>query len=90
MVVDRRLRILIFNWKDLAHPAAGGAEVYTEGFARELVVRGHWVTLFVAAVQGRPADEVVEGVRVIRRGSRIGVYALRGGTGSGSDPNSMW
>lgn len=74
MVVDRSLRILIFNWKDLAHPAAGGAEVYTEGFARELVVRGHSVTLFVAAVPGRPADEVVGGVRIIRRGSRVGVY----------------
>ncbi len=74
MPVERPLRILIFNWKDLAHPAAGGAEVYTEGFARELVQRGHSVTLFVAAVEGRPAEEVVEGVRVIRRGSRIGVY----------------
>ncbi len=68
------MRILIFNWKDLAHPAAGGAEVYTEGFARELVKRGHSVTLFVAAVEGRPAEEEVQGVRVIRRGGRFGVY----------------
>lgn len=74
MAADRSLNILIFNWKDLAHPAAGGAEVYTEGFARELVARGHSVTLFVAAVAGRPAEEFVGGVRVIRRGGRIGVY----------------
>ncbi len=68
------MRILIFNWKDLAHPAAGGAEVYTEGFARELVKRGHSVTLFVAAVEDRPAEEEVQGVRIIRRGGRFGVY----------------
>jgi len=24
------VRILILNWKDLSHPAAGGAEVLTE------------------------------------------------------------
>lgn len=69
-----RMRILIFNWKDLAHPAAGGAEVYTEGFARELVKRGHTVTLFVSAVAGKPEHEDVCGVQIVRRGGRLGVY----------------
>ena len=68
------MRILILNWKDLAHPAAGGAEVLTEEVARSLVARGHRVTLFAAAVAGRPEREDVEGVRVVRRGSRLGVY----------------
>src|SRR5437867_3375464 len=40
-----RVRILILNWKDLAHPASGGAEVFTEEVARSLVGRGHSVTL---------------------------------------------
>jgi glycosyltransferase involved in cell wall biosynthesis len=62
------------NWKDMTHPAAGGAEVYTEGFARELVKKGHEVTLFVSAVEGRPERDVVEGVRIVRRGGRLGVY----------------
>jgi glycosyltransferase involved in cell wall biosynthesis len=68
------MRILIFNWKDLAHPAAGGAEVFTEEVGRALVVRGHEVTLHVAAVAGRPAREVVDGVQIVRAGSRFGVY----------------
>jgi glycosyltransferase involved in cell wall biosynthesis len=68
------MRILIYNWKDLAHPAAGGAEVFTEEVARALVRRGHDVTLFAAAVEGRPEQEVVEGVQVVRRGGRTGVY----------------
>ncbi len=68
------MRILIFNWKDLAHPAAGGAEVLTEQVARSLVTRGHAVTLFAAAVEGRPDREIVEGVEILRRGTRVGVY----------------
>jgi glycosyltransferase involved in cell wall biosynthesis len=68
------LRILIFNWKDLAHPAAGGAEVFTERVARSLVERGHEVTLFAASVEGKPAREMVEGVQIVRAGGRLGVY----------------
>ena len=73
------MRILILNWKDLTHPSAGGAEVLTEQVARELVARGHHVTLFCAAVAGKPEREHVAGVEIVRRGSRIGVYrASRG------------
>jgi glycosyltransferase involved in cell wall biosynthesis len=68
------VRILILNWKDLAHPAAGGAEVFTAKVARALVDRGHQVTLFAAAVAGAPEREVVDGVQIVRRGSRFGVY----------------
>jgi glycosyltransferase involved in cell wall biosynthesis len=68
------VRILILNWKDLAHPAAGGAEVFTEEVSRALVARGHAVTLHAAAVEGRPDRELVEGVEIVRGGSRLGVY----------------
>jgi glycosyltransferase involved in cell wall biosynthesis len=68
------VRILILNWKDSFHPAAGGAEVVTEELARSLVLRGHELTLFTASVEGRPSGEVVAGVQVIRRGGRFGVY----------------
>ena len=68
------MRILFYNWRDLAHPAAGGAEVWTEMVARHLVSKGHEVTLFCAAVADRPAREVVEGVTIVRRGGRLGVY----------------
>jgi len=68
------MRILVFNWKDIEHPAAGGAEVYTAEVARRLVAAGHAVTIFTSAVEGLPADDDAHGVRVIRRGSRLGVY----------------
>jgi glycosyltransferase involved in cell wall biosynthesis len=69
-----RVRVLICNWKDLRHPHAGGAEVYTHEVARRWVSAGHEVTLFCAAVDGAPEAEEIDGVRVVRRGSRFGVY----------------
>jgi len=71
---DRPLRILAYNWRDLAHPRAGGAEVYLQSVAREWVKCGHEVTIFCAAVDDRPAREVADGVEIIRRGGRLGVY----------------
>ena len=68
------MRILILNWKDEAHPRAGGAEVFTQRTASALVARGHEVTLFASAVDGRPESEVVDGVRIHRSGTRLGVY----------------
>ncbi len=68
------MRILILNWKDSAHPLAGGAEVYTERVAADLAQRGHAVTLFVAAVEGRAGREAVDGYDVVRQGGRFGVY----------------
>lgn len=64
----------MLNWKDTRHPLAGGAEFYTERVLCELVERGHSVTWFAAAVDGADEVEELAGVRVIRRGSRLGVY----------------
>lgn len=68
------MRILILTWRDLAHPAAGGAEVYTEQVAKRWAAQGHDITLFAAAVADRPAVEEVDGYRVVRAGSRYTVY----------------
>jgi len=70
----RKLRILIFNWRDLAHNSAGGAEVYTQRVAKEWVKMGHQVTLFCSYVEGSPENELVDGIRVIRRGGKHSVY----------------
>jgi len=72
------VRILVCNWKDLRHPRAGGAEVYTQEIARRWVAAGHSVTLFCAAVDGAPESEEIDGVQVVRRGGRFGVYRAAG------------
>lgn len=69
-----RLRILVCSWRDLGHPQAGGAEVYTNRVARAWVAQGHEVTWLVATVAGRPSIEMVDGITVIRRGGRHSVY----------------
>ena len=74
------MRIAILNWRDLTHPEGGGAERYAVNVATGLVERGHTVTLLCADHGQAPRDEMVDGVRLRRRGGRVGVYpqALRG------------
>ena len=74
------MRIAILNWRDLTHPDGGGAERYAVNVATGLVRRGHEVTLLCADHGQAPRDEMVDGVRLRRRGGRVGVYlqALRG------------
>lgn len=68
--------VVILNWRDRSHPEGGGSEVYVEQVAAALVSSGHDVTIFCAAHDGAPGDEMTEdGVRIVRRGSRLSVYA---------------
>lgn len=68
------MRILLYNWRDLAHPRAGGAEVYTDRVSRSWAAAGHEVTIFASTVASRPSQETVDGVTIIRRGNRRSVY----------------
>lgn len=64
----------MFTWRDLGHPLAGGAEVYTHEVTRHWALAGHDVTIFTSAGDGRPAEEDRQGVRIVRRGGRHSVY----------------
>ncbi len=66
--------VLFVNWRDLSHPEGGGSERYVHQVAEGLAAAGLKVTLFCAAHDRAPADEVVNGVRIVRRGSRLAVY----------------
>jgi len=76
-------RALILNRRDTVNPAGGGAEIYTIEVAKGLVADGFEVTIFTSAFEGGAPDEMVEGVRHIRRGNELTVhfhgflYALR-------------
>ena len=69
------MRVLFCNWRDTRNPEGGGSEVYVENVATALAAAGHDVTIFCAAHGNAPADEVVDGVRFVRRGSKLGVYS---------------
>jgi glycosyltransferase involved in cell wall biosynthesis len=71
----RALRVLFLNWRDTRHPEGGGSEVYVENVARSLAAAGHEVTVFCAGYPGAADDEMVDGVRFVRAGTKLSVYA---------------
>lgn len=68
------MNILIYNWRDIKNPAAGGAEVFTHEIAKRLVSQGHEISLFTSAFDGCKRTETVDGVQIIRSGNRYTVY----------------
>ena len=68
------MKILIFNWRDIRNPHGGGAEVFTHEIAKRCVGAGNEVTLFTSEFPGCMKDEVIDGVRVLRAGSKYSVY----------------
>jgi glycosyltransferase involved in cell wall biosynthesis len=71
--------VAFLSWRDTRNPEGGGAERYLEKVAAGLVERGCRVTIFCAAYAGGAPDEVVDGVRFVRRGGKLSVY-----------PRGMW
>lgn len=67
-------KVLIFNWRDLKHVQAGGAEVYVHEIAKRLVKKNFEVTLFTANDGSCNSTDKVDGVRIIRKGGFITVY----------------
>lgn len=70
----RGCRVVFLSWRDTGNPEGGGAELYLEKMAAGLAARGCHVTVFSAAYVGAPADELRDGIRFVRRGSKVGVY----------------
>ncbi|MDT0186659.1 glycosyltransferase family 4 protein [Microbacterium sp. ARD31] len=68
------MRIAFLSWRDTTHPDGGGSEVFVESVGRELVRRGHDVTLLCARHPGAARREVRDGVRLRRLGGRLTVY----------------
>jgi glycosyltransferase involved in cell wall biosynthesis len=68
-------RIVFVNWRDLAHPRSGGAELYCQSVAERFAAAGARVTLVTAQPGDLPALEWVRGVAVRRAGGTFGVYA---------------
>jgi glycosyltransferase involved in cell wall biosynthesis len=66
--------VLFLSWRDSAHPEGGGSENYVHQMAEGMAATGLRVALFCAAHDRAPAAEVVRGVRIVRRGGRLGVY----------------
>ena len=66
----RPLKILIFNWQDIKHPLGGGAEVHLHEIFKRIAAQGHSVTLYCSMFPGAKSEEFIDGIRIIREGSR--------------------
>lgn len=63
--------MLVLNWRDPRNPEAGGAEVHLHEIMRRAVAAGHSVVQVSHAAPGLPADEELDGIRILRRGGRL-------------------
>ncbi len=68
------LRILIYNWRDIRHRYAGGAEVYIHELSKRWVAGGNKVTVFCGNDGHHPRQETMDGVEIYRRGGFYLVY----------------
>lgn len=67
------MKILIYNWRDITHPLGGGAELYVHELAKRLA-QDHEVVLYCGKYKGCKEREVLDGVKIIRRGGAFSFY----------------
>ena len=66
----KNLKILIFNWQDIKNPFGGGAEVHLHEIFKRIAAKGHDITLACCRFDGSSEEEIIDGIRVVRKGSR--------------------
>ncbi|MBM4168902.1 MAG: glycosyltransferase family 4 protein [Ignavibacteria bacterium] len=64
------MNILVLNWQDITNPLGGGAEVHLHEIFKRVVARGHSVTLLCSEFSGCAKAETIDGIRIVRHGSR--------------------
>lgn len=72
--VQHARNVVVLNWRDPWHPEGGGSELYVQQVAQRLRDSGMQVTWVTAGYPDAPRDEVVDGIRYVRRGGHLTVY----------------
>lgn len=60
------MRILIFSWRDIKNPAAGGAEVLTMELAKRWTGKNHEVSILTSHFPGAKNQEVLDNIKIYR------------------------
>ena len=68
------MQILVFHWKDITHPYAGGAERLFHQLMKETKSLGHSVIWFCSRYENSREKEYIDGINVVRRGGQFSVY----------------
>lgn len=64
------MRILLVNWQDRENPQSGGAEIHLHEIFGRLAAAGHEVSLLCGGWPGCPPRAELDGIEVIRIGTR--------------------
>lgn len=72
------MRIVALNWRDPRHPEAGGAELHLLEILKRCVRDGDHVTWLAEAYAGAPAEDEVEGIRIVRAGAWYNAHLALG------------
>lgn len=64
------MNILILNWQDWTNPLSGGAEIHLHQTFKRIAAMGHRVTLLCCGYEGAAREETIDGITILRRGSR--------------------
>ena len=70
------LNILWLNHRDPKHPKAGGAERTLYEVAKRLVEKGNKVTIYCPRWKGSLDEEIMDGIKIIRRGNNFTTHAF--------------
>ena len=66
--------VVVLIWRDPWHPEGGGSELYVQQVSERMRDAGLQVTWVTARYPGAASDEVVDGVRYLRRGGHLTIY----------------
>lgn len=64
------MKILVINWQCIKNRFGGGAEVHLHEIFKRIAAWGHDVTLFCCKLDELESEEIIDGIRHIRYGSR--------------------
>ncbi len=70
MFSPAKLRLLFLASRDLEHPEAAGGDIQLSSLAEQMARRGHVVTYVCMRRRGAAAEELKNGVRIVRGGTR--------------------
>jgi glycosyltransferase involved in cell wall biosynthesis len=68
------MKILVYTWKDLAHPEAGGAELNIHKHSENWIKEGAEVTFFSPEFKGSKKYEEINGIKIYRKGGKYTSY----------------
>jgi glycosyltransferase involved in cell wall biosynthesis len=70
-------KIIIFNWKDINHPKAGGAETVCHELSKRLVNDSHKVIMVTAKYNNAKDFEILDGIEIHRIGSNKYLHSFQ-------------